>query len=78
MDDIVAAREVFDAKVARWLRTKSGKSVSNHSLGKKNPNFIRLVTENAKVSRDRRMDGGVRLVSLPNTASRVQRICVVR
>lgn len=49
MDDIVAAREVFDAKVARWLRTKSGKSVSNHSLGeKKGPNFTRTVTENAE------------------------------
>lgn len=39
MDDTVAAREVFDAKVARWLRTKSGKSYSNHSLEKKSPNF---------------------------------------
>lgn len=59
VDDMAEAREVLDAKVALWLRTKSGKSVSNHSLEKEKPRgFTRTVTQSAGVSRYRiRMDG---------------------
>lgn len=56
MDDMVAAREVLDAKVARWLCTKSGKSVSNHSLEKKAQNFTKTVTENSKGKQVRQID----------------------